>query len=720
MLQMGTTRTAASEISYLGASGDDVPKAAPRSSDFNFNPGDEMRFTGYVTGLAGNVDYGVIYDAPEASTEYLFDIANNPPNQPSEITGEDYVPVNATDLVYEVEAVEGLVYLWSVPDSWEITHGQGSHAITVDAGGEGGEISVKAENNCGISEASLIFVEVHDDGEPTTVIDIDGNVYETVIFGSREWMAENLRVTRYNNGDTIPAGLSDSEWSNTTSGAFTIYPHGSIAGLNSDEEVVEAYGALYNWHAVTTGNLCPAGWSVPSDAEWAQLVNHLMDEYGYHNDPSSSDINGAGNALKSCRRVNSPEGGDCDTYEHPRWNEDTSGHNHYGFDAFDFSALPGGRRYADGSFGSIGIYGSWWSSTLLGPFPWVRMMGSSSPNVFPWRPDQRSGLSIRCLRDTDTTFHYLNLEVVPTFSGSVTGAGVYGAGEQLGIAADAPEGWHFANWSGDTEYLDNENAANAIVTMPNYDVTLTANFLLENDPDIIYGDGVTDIDGNEYVTVIIGDQEWMAENLRVTKYNNSDAIPTGLSDADWSNTTDGAYAIYDHNAYNTDGLNSPEEMVAAYGKLYNWYAAADQRGICPPGWSVPSDDDWTQLVDFVVAQGYSNETYNPNGAGNALKSCRQVNSPVIGDCNTSEHPRWDISNTYYGFDEFGFSALPGGHRGTTITFSQIGHYGRWWSSTESSPESAWFRDMRHIYGNVLRSNTNKTIGSSLRCFRDLD
>ncbi len=90
---------------------------------------------------------------------------------------------------------------------------------------------------------------------------------------------------------------------------------------------------------------------------------------------------------------------------------------------------------------------------------------------------------------------------------------------------------------------------------------------------------VTDIDGNEYKTVIIGDQEWMSENLRVTRYNNQDDIPTGLNNTDWGNTTEGAYAIYDHDHWNAEGINSSEEMVEAYGKLYNWYAVNDSRGL---------------------------------------------------------------------------------------------------------------------------------------------
>ncbi len=229
---------------------------------------------------------------------------------------------------------------------------------------------------------------------------------------------------------------------------------------------------------------------------------------------------------------------------------------------------------------------------------------------------------------------------------------------------------------------------------------------------------VTDIDGNVYQTVIIGDQEWMAENLRVSKYNNGEAIPTGLGNTEWGNTTEGAYAIYDHNASDTDGINSPEEMLAAYGKLYNWYAVTDSRGLCPIGWSVPNDDDWTQLVNYVVAHGFPNSNV-VNGAGNALKSCRQVDSPMGGDCNKSTHPRWNSHDTYYGFDEFDFSALPAGYRFSIGSFANVGFLGLWWSATEFSDANAWFRGMVSLSGSVSRNENSKRYGCSVRCVREV-
>ena len=220
---------------------------------------------------------------------------------------------------------------------------------------------------------------------------------------------------------------------------------------------------------------------------------------------------------------------------------------------------------------------------------------------------------------------------------------------------------------------------------------------------------VTDIDGNVYQTVIIGNQEWMAENLRVSRYNNGNAIPTGLSDGEWGSTTSGAYAIY----------NNSNDMLEAYGKLYNCYAVDDERGLCPEGWSIPGDDDWTALVNYVVSQGFPNSNVI-NGAGNALKSCRQVDSPLGGDCDTSEHPRWNSHGTHSGFDEFGFSALPGGSRYASGNYGSIGVLGYWWSSSEVSSANAWFRYVGSASGSVVRHIYDKRFGFSVRCFRSVD
>jgi len=230
-------------------------------------------------------------------------------------------------------------------------------------------------------------------------------------------------------------------------------------------------------------------------------------------------------------------------------------------------------------------------------------------------------------------------------------------------------------------------------------------------------DSVTDIDGNVYQTVVIGNQRWMAENLRVSRYNNGDDIPGGISDNDWGEIREGAYAIYDHNESNTDGINSPEQMIEAYGKLYNWFAVDDERGLCPQGWRIPGSEDMQELLGYLEGQGLPNES-GAEAAGNALKSCRQVDSPLGWQCDTSLHPRWD-QNQNHGFDAFGFSGLPGGVRVHDGSYEHIGSWGVWWTTTEEDHE---FRARGSVLvdfdGRMLVMSSPKSAGYNVRCIKE--
>jgi uncharacterized protein (TIGR02145 family) len=195
---------------------------------------------------------------------------------------------------------------------------------------------------------------------------------------------------------------------------------------------------------------------------------------------------------------------------------------------------------------------------------------------------------------------------------------------------------------------------------------------------------VTDIDGNVYQTVSIGTQCWMKENLKVSKYRNGDPIPTGLSKTAWRNATTGAYAIYKKNAANN----------TTYGKLYNWYAVADSRSLCPVGWHIPTDDEWTTLENYLGGTDV---------AGGKLKSTSTL---------------WNAPNTS-ATNESGFSGLPGGDRGTDGTYGYVGIFGNWWSSTEHSTSLAWFRFLIDNYGySGCNFYTSKQLGFSVRCLRD--
>jgi len=219
--------------------------------------------------------------------------------------------------------------------------------------------------------------------------------------------------------------------------------------------------------------------------------------------------------------------------------------------------------------------------------------------------------------------------------------------------------------------------------------------------------------GYVYPTVQIGDQCWMAKNLAY--------LPVVHSNTQFetqSNNSQPGYGVYGYNGSDVATAKS-QANYANYGVLYNWFAV-NQSGvnaICPTGWHLPSDAEWTQLTNYVVSQGYPNSNV-VNGTGNALKSCRQVNSPLGGACNTSVHPRWSSNVTHHGFDKFGFSAFSGGYRGTNGIFEYVGVNGYWWASTECSSASAWSHRMSRGSGNVHRGNLNNGSGLSVRCIKD--
>jgi uncharacterized protein (TIGR02145 family) len=198
---------------------------------------------------------------------------------------------------------------------------------------------------------------------------------------------------------------------------------------------------------------------------------------------------------------------------------------------------------------------------------------------------------------------------------------------------------------------------------------------------------VTDVDGNNYNTVQIGTQCWTQSNLKVSKYRNGDNIPTGLSNSAWQYTTVGAYAIYNNDPMN-DGL---------YGKLYNHYAVTDSRGLCPTGWHVPTDGEWTTLETFLGGSSV---------AGGALKST--VTQPTPGGWNP---PNTGATNSS------GFSAGPGGLRSNDGSFDYLGYDGHWWSSSLFGSE-AYAGYLFFSHGYIIRYNDNRSNGLSVRCLRD--
>ncbi len=223
---------------------------------------------------------------------------------------------------------------------------------------------------------------------------------------------------------------------------------------------------------------------------------------------------------------------------------------------------------------------------------------------------------------------------------------------------------------------------------------------------------VSDIDGNVYPVLAIGEQEWLGRNLRTTSFADGTTIAGNLTNAEWQANTTGAWAVVPHD--NVQGIDSDEEMLEAYGALYNWFAVNNPAGLCPEGWHVATDDDWTELADYLI----DNYDWIAHGnAANVLKSCRQQNSPLGGDCDTDLHPRWNAHGSQYGTDDFDFAGLPGGDRQTGGSYSLMGNTGFWWTSTEFSAATVFYRDLDASYGSILRASTNRERGFSVRCVK---
>ena len=186
---------------------------------------------------------------------------------------------------------------------------------------------------------------------------------------------------------------------------------------------------------------------------------------------------------------------------------------------------------------------------------------------------------------------------------------------------------------------------------------------------------VKDFDGNVYKTVKAGSQLWMAENLKVTHYRNGNPIPNVKDPKEWIKLTSGAYC----------DVNNNPDMTKVLGRLYNWYCVNDPRNLCPAGWHVPTDADWNTLAILL---------YGEKGNGGVLPGWVEINKSL-------------------------FKLLPEPFRGYDGEFSHIGYGGGgWWSSTVSTPETAFYRNVS--YNTITRVHLEglKYYGYNVRCIKD--
>jgi uncharacterized protein (TIGR02145 family) len=398
----------------------------------------------------------------------------------------------------------------------------------------------------------------------------DGKAYKSVKIGNQTWMTENLNVSTYRNGDTIPQVQDPKAWSSLTTGAWCYYEGKAETGAR--------YGKLYNWYAISDPRgLAPEGWHIPTDSEWVTLTKFL------------------GGKIESSAKIKSMRG----------WSQGGNGSNESGF-----NALPGGTRSINEAFSFVGDYGYWWtSSSFDGYSAWNRFLAYNNNYIGRSTGWKQFGNSVRCIKDENET----------------------------GIS---------------TASQLQKNDSSVSPAFANETVALAAN--------------------NKISSMKIGGQVWMTQNLDVSKFQNGDSIPEAKTDTDWEKAArlkQPAWCYY----------NNDMSAEKNYGKLYNWYAINDKRGLAPAGWHIPREAEWAKLATSLGGETVAGELIKSNGFGGFLS----------------------------------------GFRDSDGSFHSDGLVGYWWGATESSPTTASCYSITYFSSAFNSDNAaNKQKGFSARCIKD--
>ena len=335
------------------------------SSLTNLQPNTKCYFRAYAINFLGKIGYG-----QEGNFTTQTPVNNSPA-----------VPSNPTPSDNSMGLAISLTLSWSCSDpdgdalTYDVYFGIDSNPTsTISTNKSAQNIShsgltnfttyywkVVAKDNKGGSTSSPVWIfHTVASGSTGIVTDIDGNIYNTITIGTQVWMVENLKTTKYRNGDLISNVEGETAWSNLTTGAYCNY--------GNDVNNATTYGRLYNWYAVNDSRkIAPTGWHVATDAEWTTLTNFVGGE------------SVAGAKLKS----------------KTGWNG-----NGNGTDDFGFTALPGGYRSLGGSFLSLVSIGDWWSSNESSTNGALEMtMYYDDNRVISASANKKSGFSVRCVKD---------------------------------------------------------------------------------------------------------------------------------------------------------------------------------------------------------------------------------------------------------------------------------------------------------------------------------
>jgi uncharacterized protein (TIGR02145 family) len=336
------------------------------------------------------------------------------------------------------------------------------------------------------------------------------------------------------------------------------------------------------------------------------------------------------------------------------WNSPNTGATN----ASNFSGLPGGYRTDNGTFGNLGSNGIWWSSTELNTsIAWYRSLLYNSGSSVRSNNQKKYGFSVRCIREGVCWSTSQN----PTINDSHTSDG------------NSPGEFNSTlnNLIPYTTYYLKAYATNQAGTAYGNEVVFTTTIYSQ-------GNGLTDIDGNNYTSVIIGEQEWMAQHLKTSKYRNGDAIPNVADN--WYGLTTGVYCwTFNNEAYDI------------YGKLYNWYAVADNRELCNDGWHIPDETEWDILINHL-------------GGVNQATAAKMIKMTECVDANNGS----------------GFSAVLSNYRESYDWGGYDYSKDLFWSSSEvdSSIVRSILLGCAPWGSGISIGSTYKNYGISVRCLKD--
>ena len=531
-------------------------------------------------------------------------------------------------------------------------------------------------------------------GYGANITDMDGNSYKTVYIGKQQWMAENLKTSKYSDGTPLPNVTDSSAWVAAKTGAWVNY--------NNDATFDPIYGKLYNGFVIRNDkNVCPTGWHVPKAGDWYYLMNEL----------GGDSI--AGDKLRSTDTttlwLNPSEAAKMDI------------EYNYATNSSLFNALPGGVVYNRWGFNGMRSDGYWWGestndSTKANIMIMSYRFNKVYVNVNDYGKSKKNGFSIRCIKDGTT----------PNIQGSIQGLDCSGPSNQGILTANtqangvttviAYTGANGGTHEGQTVTSVGVTGLTATLTpgrfalgdgiltyvitgTPTTSGTASFDFSIADKTctvtrDVIaatnsgYGANVTDMDGNVYKTVVIGTQTWMAENLKTSKYSDGTPIPNVSENMEWSKLSTGAWAYY----------NNDLQKNTKHGKLYNWYVVNPtingNKNVCPTGWHIPSNTEWTSLTDYLGGASV---------AGGKLKD--------VGYTNWNS-PNKEATNSSL------FTALPSGIRYPDGSYSYNGELSQWWSNVEFNSGNAYYIAVSYTLGSVDNYPNDKKYGYSIRCLKD--